>query len=303
MTQSIDQALVTQFSDMVHHDAQQMEFLAKGAVKEKLVRGNEFTYERLGTTSPIEITGRHQATQAQDVAHQRRGAKMRDFRLTLYLDQRDELEVLIDPESSYSQTIAYSMNVQKDRLCMEAALGDVLTGRKLDTTLTASADGVETIASGSTGLTYAKLLEVRQRFIDAGVIGMNPADRVYMAITGSQYQDVMQEEELISTDFSDGKPVNSGIIRTAAGVDLIQYPANVKDQESVIGKTGNDRHCIAWANSAVESGICLGMTKDISLKINERPDLNNAKQIQATFYGEALRTEGVRVLQVDCQES
>ena len=55
------------------------------------------------------------------------------------------------------------------------------------------------------------------------------------------------------------------------------------------------RNCIA----ASERGIAVGMSLDLSLKIQERPDYVETTQIQAIIQLGAVRTEGVLVQQVN----
>ena len=44
------------------------------------------------------------------------------------------------------------------------------------------------------------------------------------------------------------------------------------------------------------------MNKDISIRVDNRPDLNNAQQVQASLFMDAIRTEGVKVQKVECVE-
>ena len=72
---------------------------------------------------------------------------MREFRCTIYLDNKDEVGVLIDPERNYAASVARAMYRQFDRIVAEAALATVYTGRDMMTAVTAATDGVITIDS------------------------------------------------------------------------------------------------------------------------------------------------------------
>jgi hypothetical protein len=309
MTQSIDTALVTQFSDMVHMEASQMTSRLKGKVEERKVsNANKFTYERLGDIEPIEVTTRHAPTVAQDVTHTRRGAAMRDFRTTILLDEFDDLQVLIDPEQKYAQRIAASLMKQYDRLCLEAAVSTVLTGKNIDTSVSFATDGGITIAAGGTGLTYDKLVTAAENFLDAEV-GTETEETFYMCITGQQHSDLMKEQELTSRDYTGGPSrdgrdywIDQGRIKRAAGFNIIVFGAGANIANPMIPITSTTRDCIAFATGPMGSGICVGINKDVSLRVDNRPDLNNAKQIQATLFASAIRTEGVRVQKVQCTE-
>lgn len=305
MTQSIDQALVIQFSEMVHVLAQQLGSRMKGQVEEMPVRGNKFSYERIGNVEAVEVVTRHAATIAQDIAHTRRGGQMRDFRTTLLLDQFDSLQVLIDPAQDYARAVARAMMREYDRLCITNALGVVNTGKNMDIPVAASADGVITVAANATGLTFDKLVEIKQNFINAEV-GTDLQEDLFLAITGQQHANLLQESELTSRDFTNSgnasmvgqTVIDRGVMTHAMGFNLIVFGTGPNISNPIISATGSTRHCVAFA----KSGLCVGMNKDISVRVDNRPDLNNAQQVQASLFFDAIRTEGVKVQQVDCVE-
>lgn len=58
MVQSIDQALITQFSDLVHQEAQQMTSHLKPFVQMKQMSGDIWAYDGLGRVDAREVNGR-----------------------------------------------------------------------------------------------------------------------------------------------------------------------------------------------------------------------------------------------------
>ena len=295
MTDTIDKALITTFSANVHIEAQQMSSKLRSKIKEIPVSGNEHAYDSLGKVEAIEIVTRNAATITQDISHDRRRIKMRDFATTLMLDRFDELQVLIDPAREYAKAVATSMMRKYDILALEAAVASVYTGRNFGTTVTAASDGVTTIANGGTNLTYEKLLSIHETFINND-IGIEESAQIYMAITGKQHTALMKEQELTSGDFSSDYVIDKGRIVKAAGINLILFEGTTTNY---LAKSGNIRTCIAFAND----GICMGVNQDITLSIDKRPDLNNAQQVQARFFLGGVRTEGERVIKVDCDET
>lgn len=306
MSLSINEHLVIQFGDMVNFRAQQMASRLKGRVEEQPVRGNEFTYERFDQVEAIEVTTRHADTVAQQGDHDRRGTAMRHFSTTLFLDRFDDLQVLVDPTRTYVEAVAKSMMRQYDRRALEAALAPVRTGRRLDTTVSPVDDGVQTVAAAATGLTYDKLVEIHENFLNAEV-GLDMDEELYLAITAKQHADLMKEGEMINRDFSNfgnndmGQQtvIDRGRITKAAGINLLVFGVGANVPNPLIKATGNVRHCIAFA----KSGIRMGINQDITIDIDNRPDKNNLRQVQAHMFLDGLRTEGVKVQQVDCQES
>lgn len=296
MTQTIDQALVTQFSSEVITRAQQMTSRFRGKVKEVLVKGNDMAVDRLDQAGSIEVTTRHADTIAQDITHDRRQLKMREFRSTILLDEFDDLQVLIDPQREYSKHVAAALMRNFDRVVAEAAFATVNVGRNFGSTLSFANDDGLTVAANGVGLTYEKLLEVQENFINNDV-GTEVEEPLYLAMTGYQNTDAMKETELTSGDFRSDYVVEKGRIVRAAGFELIHFSGTATP--AVLNKTSTTRDCIAFTTG----GIVVGINKDISLKINERPDKNNAIQIQACMFMNAVRSDGKRVQKVQCTES
>lgn len=298
MTQSIDSALVTEFSGMVHNLAAQMESRLRGKVIETKVTGEDKAVERLGEVEAIEITTRHAGTVAQDIAHSRRQLKLREFRTTLLLDEKDDLETLIDPSSQYAQAVARSMMRVYDQIGFAALEADVKTGKDFGTTVSFANDDGITIAHGSTGLTYDKLLQAQENFINNNV-GVDSDAKLYLAVTGQQNTNMMQEEELTSGDFNRANDFirEKGRIVQAAGFEVMHFSGT--QSPIILPKTSTTRTCYAFANDAIE----VGLHKDISITVDKRPDLNNAKQIQACMYIGATRVDGKKVQIIQATET
>lgn len=294
MTFSIDQALVTQFSDMVYAQAQQMQTRLSPVVEMVQVQGKDYAVERLDKVEAIEITQRHADTVAQDITHSRRQLAMREFRATLFLDDFDQVSTLIDPQRSYVQHVAAAMNRQKDRIIAEAAFADVKTGRNFGTTVTFDNDDGLTVAASvgsTTGLNYDKLVEVQENFINNNV-GVEMPEETYMIITGQQNTNLLNETELTSGDFDREYSVETGRVINAVGNKVV-YTSGT-DAQPILSKDGADRNCIALA----KGGIKMGMSKDLTINIDKRPDKNNLIQVQACMYIGAVRVDGRRVQKV-----
>lgn len=291
MTQQIDTALAIQFADQVHLNGQQMKTRTREKVQVVPMSTQDMTVETLDSLEAIEITSRHQKTQGQDIVHGRRRLRMREFRCTIYLDNKDEVGVLIDPERNYAASVARAMYRQFDRIVVEAALATVYTGRDMTTAVTASSDGVQTV-DATTGLTYEKLLEIGENFMDYE-IGTEMDEMTSLFIAGEEHTDLMQESELTSGDFTRQFAVEKGKITNAAGLDLVHFGGKVSNPILSVS-AGNVRSCIALA----EGGVQVGLAKDAEVYVDIRPDLNRAKQVQAVLMLGAVRKEGARVQEV-----
>lgn len=299
MTFTIDQSFVTEFSNLVYKQAQQLESRTKPVVDIVQVSGKDYAVERQDTVQAIEITQRHADTVAQDLTHSRRQLAMREFRTTILVDEFDDVSTLIKPETGYVELIAAAMNRKKDQIVAEAAFAEVKTGRNFGTSVTfANDDGLSVLASvgSTTGLNYDKLLAVHENFINNNV-GVESNDEMYLLISAQQNTNMMNETNLTSGDFVRDYSVESGKIFKATGLNVIHFSGT--DSLPIISKSGNDRHCIALA----KGGIKFGISKEMSISIDKRPDKNNALQIQASMFIGAVRCDGRRVQKVICTEA
>lgn len=288
--QSIDNALIIQFSDLIHVRAQQIRARTRPFVQIKQMTGDIYAYDGLGIIEAQEIFGRIQKTEFSDIEHNRRKIARRRFTVTLPIDDMDVRGVLLNPEGEYAAACVRAMERVFDRVVVESMFADVSTGRDMDTTVTFANDGGLTVDATS-GLTYDILLEIKQNFIDADV-GNDIPEQIVMGVTGDEHTSLMKETELTSGDFSRQFVVDQGEIVKAAGISIIKFAANANNP--ILNVTAGVRDCFAMSTR----GICVGLSKEMSIKIQDRPDYVDVKQVQIVFILGAVRTEGVLVQKV-----
>jgi hypothetical protein len=102
----------------------------------------------------------------------------------------------------------------------------------------------------------------------------------------------MGEVELISGDYNRDFVVERGKIQQALGMDLIHFADSVANP--IIPTVSAQRNLIA----ASSRGLCLGISKEMSIKIQERNDLIETTQVQVIFEIGAVRTEGALIQKV-----
>lgn len=288
---SVDQILITQFSDMVHHKAQQMKARLKPHVKIKKMTGDRFAYESLNDIEAQELTSRYNKVVFSDIEHERRKLKRRQFSVTLPVDDEDVRGALLDPGKEYASAIVASMERVFDKVVIESAFEDVSTGRDFGSTLTFANDGGLTV-DATTGLTYEKLLEIQENFID-NEVGIEMDAGLWLTITGNEHTDLMAEAELTSGDYSREYYVEKGSMQKAAGLELLKFGANASSPQFPDLGAG-ERNLIA----ASSDGFCVGISKDIELKITDRNDYVGVTQVQANFSLGCVRTEGKHVQKI-----
>lgn len=290
MVQSIDKALITEFSEMVHHEAQQVVSRLKPYSFMKQMTGDVFAYDGLGRVEAREVIGRSAPATFDDITHNRRKISRKRFVVNLPIDSSDVRGALLSPDSEYAKAAASAMMRQYDRVIYDAAFASVLTGRDFETTVTAAVDGVLTV-DATAGLTYEKLLEIRQNFMDNDV-GVDANENLFLTITGDEHTDLMGETELTSGDFTRQFVIEKGNITNALGMALVPFAASVPSP--IIHTVSAQRQLIAASDRA----FCVGVSKEMSVNIQERNDLIETTQVQVIMEIGAVRTEGALVQKV-----
>lgn len=287
--ETIDDVAITQFSSMVHVKAQQMKARLRGSVQIVPMSGEDFAYDGLGAAEATEISGRHQLVNFADVEHTRRKIARRRFVLTLPIDAADARSILLNPTSQYAGVCARAAERVFDRIVVEELFATVLTGRDFSTSVTFASEGSTVTATA--GLTYAKLLEIKKNFTD-NEVGTDMPEQFVMGISGDEEEALMQEIELVSGDYSRQYVVDDGEIQKAAGLKLIKFGGAVANP--ILNVSGGVRDCFAMSTR----GMVVGLSKNITVKVEHRPDLVETDQVQLIYDLGATRTEGVLVQKV-----
>lgn len=288
--ETVDQHLITQFSDMMHVKAQQIRSRFRPHVIIKKMTGDRFAYDGLGDVEARELTGRFSQTQFDDIEHWRRKIAKRRFSVTLPVDKNDLEGRLKDPQGEYATAVTRAMERVFDRVCYDALFADVQTGRDFENTVTFANDGGLTV-NATGGLTYPKLLEINQNFMDNEVGNDSPVDIIF-GVSGDEHTTMMQISQLTSGDFSRQYVVDKGQITNVLGMQLIKFGASAR--KPVLTVSGGTRSCFAMATG----GLCVGMAREWEITIKDRPDYVDTKQIQITGVLGAVRTEGKLVQKV-----
>lgn len=291
MYDQIEKHYIVQFSDSMHIAAQQMQSRLRPLVQIRKLDADKFFYDGYGRAARArELKSRLNPTQFTDVERTRRMMEKRSFEVTIPIDRMDVENVLRDPQGDLAKLVMAEMERTFDRVVYDAMFADVKTGRDGETIITAATDGVRTVdATG--GLVYEELLAIRQNFMDDDV-GNEGATRFVMGISGDEHTSLMQEIELTSGDFSRQYVVDGGSITRAVGIDMITFAANAPDP--ILKVNSGTRDCFVMASGA----LMVGMTREFTITLKDRPDYVEVKQLQVTGVLGAVRTEGKLIQKV-----
>lgn len=283
--ESVDNALVQQFADTVHVAAQQTKARLRPYVEIIKLTGDNMAYDGLGTVEAREITARFEKVVWDDIEHTRRELRRRRFAVTLPIDRADVRGMLTNPQGRYVTAVVAAMERVFDRLVIEAMFADVKTGRNFSDTVTFAADGGQTV-NATGGVTYAKVLEVGQNFIDNEVGNESPID-VVMGISGKEHTALMNITELTSGDYSRAMPVDGGEIQRAGGMTLIKFGGNVT--RPMLPVSAGTRTSFAMA----KGGVVVGLSQAWKIAIQDRSaEYYETDQVQIIGELGAVRTDG-----------
>lgn len=289
---SIDVTRVREFSERVHDAAQQMKSRLRDKSIVKYFKAKDMAYDGMESIEATDANARFAKLDFADLVHNRRQILPNRWQVTLPYDGKDSLEALFDYENQYEKYVAAAMMRRFDRTGITALLADVNTGENFQTTVNAATDGVVTV-DATAGLTYEKLLEINETFIDNDLM-IDMEEESNLIISGKEHTSLMSEAELTSGDYSREFYVEKGLMQKAAGLNLIKYAANASTP--MIADNGVDtRNCIAFA----ENALCYGIQKEIDIEVRKLDDYVDTWVVICTGSFGAVRTEGKRVIQVN----
>jgi hypothetical protein len=208
------------------------------------------------------------------------------------VDQFDEYQTIVDPKSMYAQNTAMAFGRDWDDAIIAAFFGTAQTGQDAanltgETASTTTYGVSDTFgSSASTGLTVAKIIEARRimRHYHVDV----DTDPLTLLIGSKQESDLLQQVQVVSTEFADRPILTNGKLTQFLGFDIIV-------SERLSPGTASLRQCYAWA----KSGMYLGMWKDMEVQMDRRIDLSSQPwQIYAKHMYGATRTQLGKVIQI-----
>lgn len=290
MANEIDKVTVIQFSDDVHTRAQQIQSRLRPFVRIKQLRGKSYAYDGKGSIEAQELNGRFNPVIFSDLELTRRKIGRRRFSITLPIDGDDVNKILLNPDNEYAEACVMAMMRVFDRVGVEALFANVSTGEDFENTVTFAADGGLTV-NATAGFTYEKLLEITQNFIDNDV-GIENIETLLMGISGDEHTALMKETELTSGDFTRQFAIEKGRMIEALGMKMLLFAANATNP--ILSVAAGVRSNFAMSSR----GLCYAMPKEFELKIQERSDIVDTRQVQINWTLGAVRTEGVLVQKV-----
>ncbi len=287
---NITTAFVQQYKDNITQLVQQKMTKLRGTVRVDTDFTGEFKfYDQLGSTKMVLKTTRNQDTPSIDPDHKRRRIGKADYLHNVLLDKEDQLSMIVDPKSAYSESASMAAGRQIDDVIIAAFNADAPTGKTGSGT--ESFDSDNQIAVGGAGLTKIKLLSAKKLLDNADV---ESEDR-FCVVTPNQIEDLLKTTEVTSGDFNTVRALVNGEIDTWIGFKFISISTS---RLPVLSGTSN-RGIYCYHRNAMQ----LAIQKEPSVRIDERPDKNYLWQVFMSMTIGSVRLEEARIIQVACSES
>lgn len=270
--------------------SQQNESRLEGTVRRDpdMLQGRFGYYDRIGAVTMQRRTSRHQDTGVVEVPHSRRRITLADYELPHLLDKQDVMRLIANPQGKYMENALRAARRQKDDIIIAAATASAYS---IDEDMAATEVPLpagQLIANGGTGLTLAKLLEVKEK-LDGAEIGDD--EERFAVVTSKQVTNMLNTTEIKNADYNSVKALVEGKVDTFLGFKFIRTER--------LALVGGYRRCLFYGRNAI--GLAIG--EDITVDIGPRRDKGNATQLLVTMSADATRIEDEKLVAVDCVEA
>jgi hypothetical protein len=296
MAAPIDSVLITQFSNLLHVEAQQTKSRLMGRFQSVPVTGDEWAYDGTGTVEARTANERNPRISPTNPEFSRRRMLRDRILVELIVDNRDVRGMFEDPNSKLVRDCMYAIYRKADKIGIDALFAAVATGRRFDTTVTFAGEGGQTV-NATAGLTYAKLLEIRENFRSKEV-GTDMPEGIVLGLSEQEETQLFNITQLTSGDFSRNYVVDKGQVVSVLGMDIVCFGSAVDNPQLAVASAVRD--CFA----ASTKGLIYGMSKEFGVKvIPDYPGYVESTYIQVLGEIGAVRTDGDRIQKVQTTAS
>lgn len=273
MSQTLSNVEQTLFDSLVKAQYQSNGHLFRGSIRTvNDVVGAFVQFRKVNTVMSVPTAYLAQVT-VQDPNYSKVTATLQKYTTPTAVDEVQEITVNFDTKMENAMLVAYAMGRRADQICIDA----------LD------ADPGETIANGGTNFNYAKFTQITEFFLDNAV----PLEERYVAMSGSMYQSLMNDDKFISNRYTSNDSIDRGNTSRYLGFNLIMVPSM---PEGGLPLSGTIQTALAWHKRS--TGMAIG--KDFRTEINY--DFNRTSWlINGVFSAGAVVIDNKGVMGIDCE--
>lgn len=240
----------------------------KGSVlRDKVLNGSHVgkqavPVEQVGAIAAKKRTTRYPVMNPGDVPADRPWVFPVDYDIDpILFDTADALKMIVDPRSPYATTAMYALGRGMDDEIIGALFGDRKTGENGSTTVAFPAGQQVSVNIGGTGsgLNVAKLRAGLKLLMAAEVDLDN--DPVYCIVNAKQHDLLLNEMQIVSTDFNNRPVLVEGRVTQFLGINFVRCER--------IKQNGSSQDRVPLF---AKSGVHLGVWQDVVTDISQRKD-------------------------------
>lgn len=292
MSDSVNQAWATSFTERVHFLGQQRMSRLRNCVYSENDRANIFRFERLASEDMVTGGGRHDTITVVDIAHDYRMATTETWDWTELVDRRDAVRILQNAGSNYVRAASMAHGRAIDRIIAAAAESDTKT---TDSGGAVALPAGQLIGNG-TGKMTLELLREAKELLDAAELSEPGMGDRYLALNAKALRDLLEVTEVTSSDYNSVKALVQGELNTYMGFNIIRTEILPAASGTVItGDNTTGVGCIAWERNA----IGLAIADDKFTRVAENPERKFSLEIYTELTMGAARIEDEGVVVID----
>ena len=292
MSINIPTHFVQQYSTNVALLLQQKGSKLRGAVSEGQHFGKQASpVDQIGKVEMQPVISRFAPMGRVDATTDRRWVFPSDFDLPQMIDSFDKLRLITDPTSAYVQNAVMAAGRQMDKLIAAAFGGTAKTGETGGTSTSATAGNEVDVAIGGANskLNVAKIKAVKELMMSKFIDFDN--EEVFIGITAADHASLLNEIQVISTDFNARPVLMDGKVTEFLGFKFIHCEL----LETALAGT-HEVTLPVWC----KSGMHLGIWNDIQSSISVRHDLQGEPfQLYTQLTAGATRIEEDKVFAIE----
>lgn len=303
---TVDQTWVYKFNNTIQLAYQQTQSLLEKMILPGMSHRNISAqidhHERMAPVVANDVVSPFGQTQILNPVHSRRAVTMQSSDAAVLVSDENTLRAMVDPTNQYTTTIVAALSRRADKHIINAAIGTAQTAA---------------VTAGTGVITYSTQAMLSSHILGTGVAisltniiaanellskgGCAPGNRVMLYSPG-QLRDIMAITQASSSDFTRNRIHDKGTIdgEMWEGFLWVQIAdvANtdaVTSMSAMLPLSSTTRSVIAFDKGSI--GLSSG--RDITTKINERPDLNNSIQVRSMMMMGAVRVWDRGVVEID----
>lgn len=255
--------------------------------------------DQVGAVEMQEVTSRFAPMPRVDAATDRRWVRPIDCDLPQLIDSFDKLRILTDPNGIYVQNAVAAANRKFDDIIGNAFFASASTGVTGGTstafTTATQTVGVNTGGTAS-GMNVAKLRAAKKILLQNEAL--EDGEPIYCAITADEHDELLNEIQVISTDYNDKPVLVEGEVKRFLGVNFIRLERPWLTTTGTDDQAGQSKGIPMW----VPSGVYLGVWNEIETNVSKRNDIQGEPwQAYTKMSAGATRVEEKKVVRIWCR--